>query len=111
MVHRGEPVTVGDVAHRLGVYEERVSPLVNRLEEAGILAHVQTHSAAKPSHELLLTRTPESLRITEVLLAANTTDFSMEPGVEKMLGKIAEAEASALRDATIADLLEANRGT
>jgi hypothetical protein len=36
---------------------------------------------------------------------ANATDHSIEPRVERMLGRIAEVEETVLRDATVLDLL------
>jgi len=105
MTRSGEPVTVATIAHELGVSEERVLPTVQRLEEAGILAEAETHVGSKPSHELLLARSPESLRIAEVLQVAIRTDHPMEPRVERMIGKIEEVERSALQDATVLDLV------
>jgi len=105
MVLKGEPVTVGTIAHQFGISEERVCPVVECLQHAGILAQVETEVASKPSHELLLTRSPETLRIIEVLECANTTNHPIEPRVEQMLSRIEEVERSALRDASVMDLL------
>jgi membrane protein len=101
----GEPVTAGTIAHELGVSEERVLPTLKRLEEGGILAVAQTQVASKPSQELLLTRSPESLRVAEVLECATKTDYLMEPRVERMIGTIEEIERTALGDATVRDLV------
>lgn len=105
MSRGGEPVTVGLIAHEIGVSQERVSLIVQRLEEAGLIAAADAQVGSKPSHELLLTRSPESLRITEVLESATRNDHPMEPRVERMISKIEEVERSALRDATVLDLL------
>ncbi len=105
MTRGGDPVTVGSIAYELGVSEERVMATVERLEEAGILAEAQTHVSSKPSHELLLARSPDSLRITDVLECATKTKQPMEPRVERMIGKIGEVERNALRDATVLDLI------
>jgi membrane protein len=106
MVHNGEPVTTAVIAHQFGISEEHVMPIVDCLQEAGIVAQVEAEIASKPSHELLLTRSPESLRIVDVMKYANATDHSIEPRVERMLGRIAEVEESVLRDATVLDLLQ-----
>ena len=105
MTRGGEPVTVGSIAYELGVSEELVTPTVERLEEAGILAQAETHITSKPSHELLLARGPGSLRITEVLESVVKTRQPMEGRVENMIGRIVEVEQSALRDATVIDLI------
>ena len=65
MTGSGEPVTAGTIAHELGVSEERVLATVERLENNGILANSQTRVDSKPSNELLLTRSPESLRVAD----------------------------------------------
>ncbi len=101
----GEPITVGAIAHELGVSEERVLATVQRLEDKGILANSQTRVASKPSHELLLTRSPESLRVADAMEAATKTDHPMDPRVERMIGKIEEIQQSALGDTTVLDLI------
>ena len=105
MTGGGEPVTAGTIAHELGVSEERVLATVERLENNGILARSQTRVGSKPSNELLLTRSPESLRVADVLETATKTEHPMDPRVERMIGKIEEVERSALRDTTVLDLM------
>ncbi len=105
MTGSGEPVTAGTIAHELGVSEERVLATVERLEHNGIVANSQTRVGSKPSNELLLTRSPETLRVADVLETATKTEHPMDPRVERMIGKIEEVERSALRDTTVLDLM------
>jgi len=109
MTGGSEAVTVGTIAHELGVTEEQASPIIQRLEETGIVAEVEARVGSKPSHELLLTRSPELLRVSEALEAATRTDHPMEPRVERMVNKIREVERAALHDATVLDLVSGDR--
>jgi membrane protein len=105
MTGGSEPVTVGTIAHELGVSEEQVTPVIERLEETGILAEVEARIAAKPSHELLLTRSPELLLISDALEYATKSSHPMEARVERMISKIEDVEKAALRGATVLDLI------
>ena len=109
MTGGSEPVTVGTLAHELGMAEEQVSPIVQRLEETGIVAEAEARIGSKPSHELLLTRSPELLLISDALACATRTDHPMDPRVERMIGKIEEVEKATLRDATVLDLIGSDR--
>ena len=104
-----EPVTVGTIAHELGVSEEQVSPIIQRLVETGIIAEAEARVGSKPSHELLLTRSPGLVLISEALESATRTDHPMDPRVERMIGKIEEVEKTILRDATVFDLIGEDR--
>jgi membrane protein len=101
----GDSVTAGTIAYELGVSEEQLAPTILGLEEGGILAEVETRIASKPVHELLLTRSPEFIRLSDALECTSKTDRPMEPRVEQMIAKIEDAERNALRDATVLDLI------
>jgi membrane protein len=103
--HGDEPVTTGTIAYELGVAEELVLPTVLRLKECGILAETEASNAAKPISELLLARSPGSLRIVEVLEGATSTDRKLEPRVEQMIETLEEGEKNAVRGTTVLDLL------
>jgi membrane protein len=105
MTAAGDPVTAGTIAHVLGVSEERIVPIVRRLEEAGILARAETRRGSRETHELLLTRSPANILLSEALEYAGSDDHRLEGRVEQMLSRIEEVEKNALRDTTVADLL------
>lgn len=108
MTGKGEPVTTGTIAHVLGVSEERIAPIVMRLREAGIVAQAETRIRSRESHELLLTRSPAKILISEAMENAGTNDHRLEGRVEQMLDRIEEVERNALRDTTVADLISGN---
>jgi membrane protein len=105
MTGRGDSVTAGTIAYELGVSEERVLPTILGLREGGILAEAETSVDSKPVHELLLTRSPASIRLAEALECATRTERPMEPRIEHVIGTIEEAERGALGDTTVLDLI------
>jgi membrane protein len=109
MTGGSEAVTLGTIAHELGVTAEQASPIIQRLEETGIVAEVEARVGSKPSHELLLTRSPELLRVSDALEAATRTDHPMDRRVERMVDKIKDVERAALQDATVLDLVSGDR--
>src|SRR5579872_3605266 len=106
MMGHGEPVTAGSLAHELGVSEERLLPILTRLEDAGILARSLTQRGSKPSHELLLTRSPRTVLLSEALSSVEKYDHPTEPRIDALMEKLAETERNTLREATVLDLIE-----
>lgn len=109
MVNDTGSVTAGSIAHELGVSEERLLPILIRLEEAGILARSLTQRGSKQSNELLLTRSPRMVSLSDALGAVEKSPHIIEPRVSALLDRMSETQRTALNDATVLDLLE-NRG-
>ena len=105
MAKNGPPVTAGRIAHDLGVSEERLIPILMRLQEAGILARSVTRFGSKPSHELLLTRAPSLLKLADVLSAIEKGSQPVEPRVDQLINRISETEQHVLQDVTVLDLV------
>ena len=108
MVKNAPPVTAGKIAHELGVSEERLTPILMRLQEAGILARSVTRFGSKPSHELLLTRSPRLVRLGDVVAVIDKDSQQVEPHVDQLVSRIAEAERQVLQDVTVIDLIGAD---
>ena len=106
MVNDSHSVTAGGIAHELGVSEERLLPILTRLEDAGILARSLTQRGSKSSQELLLTRSPRMVLLSEALSSVEKYDHPTEPRIDAMMDKMMESEKNTLRDATVLDLIE-----
>jgi len=106
MVNDSPSVTGGGIAHELGVSEERLLPILTRLEDAGIVARSITRRGSKPSQELLLTRSPQTVLLSEALSSVEKYAHPTEPLIDALMDKMAETERNTLRDATVLDLIE-----
>lgn len=106
MTGQGDPVTAGSIAHELGVPEDRVAPIVARLEEAGLVADAVAKEGIKESRELLLTRSLDNILVSEALEFGGKADHHLEPNVGQMIYRIEEIEKKALGDLTVLDLLD-----
>jgi membrane protein len=106
MTAGGDSVSVGSIANELGVSEEKIDQLVTRLEEAGFIAQAETTEKSRPRHELLLTRSPANLRISEALEYEGKVERPLDARIQRMIGRIDDVERNALRDATVLDLIE-----
>jgi membrane protein len=107
MVKNGPPVTPGVIAHEMGVSEEKLTPILVRLQEAGILARSVTQRGSKPSHELLLTRSPRMVRLGDVIAAIEKDAHPVEPRIDELVTRITETERRVLQDVTVLDLVGA----
>jgi membrane protein len=110
MAHEGEPATAAVIAHELGVSEEQIGPIIERLVRAGILAHAQSRHAAKTTHELLLTRSPRLVRVSDALEAVEQPDHVVEPRVDGLLGQITRSERESLGGTSVLELIGASDG-
>src|SRR6202030_38673 len=86
----GDPVTAGSIAHELGVPEDRVTPIVARLEEEGLVADAVAKEGIKESRELLLTRSLDKILVSEALEFGRKDDHHLEPNVGRMIYRIEE---------------------
>jgi membrane protein len=107
MTGKGEPVTAGSVAHELGVPEDRVAPVVLRLQEAGMVASAVAREGLKDVEELLLTKSMDNIRISDALELGGAYNHGLlEPKATQMIQRVEEMEKSALDDLTVLDLLD-----
>jgi membrane protein len=106
MMGHGDPVTAGSIAHELGVPEDRVAPIVARLEEDGLIADTVAKEHIKESRELLLLRSLDKILVSEALEFEGKDDHGFEPNVRQMIYRIEEIETKALGGLTLLDLLD-----
>ena len=107
MTANGGPVTAGTIAYELGVPDDRVAPVVRRLEEAGLVAHTVAREGIKDVEELLLTRSIGNIRISEALEFGGSYMHGMlEEKAGQMIRKVEDLEKNALDTLTVLDLLD-----
>jgi membrane protein len=107
MTGKGEPVTAGSIAYELGVPEDRVAPVMLRLEESGIVAHTSTRQGIKEVEELLLTRSLENILISEALeFGGNYNHGMLEAKAAQMIRMVEDKEKESLDNLTVLDLFE-----
>jgi hypothetical protein len=88
------------------VAEDRVAPIVARLQEAGLVADAVAKEGIKESRELLLVRSLDNILVSEALEFGGKNDHRLEPNVRQMIYRIEEIEKKALGDLTLLDLLD-----
>jgi len=106
MTGHGELVTAGSIAYELGVSEDIVAPLILHLEQAGLVADAEVKDGIKESRELLLTRTPGAILISEALEFPGAEDNRLDSKVEQNISKIEQIGKKALGNITVLDLIE-----
>jgi membrane protein len=108
MARGGEPATPAAIAHELGVSEEQMAPIIDRLKRAGILADAQSQHGSNAAHELLLTRSPRLVQVSDALEAVEKQEHPVEGRVEGVLGAITRGERESLGATSVLELISGN---
>lgn len=113
---RGEPVTIEEICRREAISLDYVEQLLMRLRKAG-----EIQSQKGPGGGYLLSRSPEDIKVRDVVLALETAPFEVicrkfmqkkrkcvnvnTCKVKKLWQRLAEAQEKILAEVSIADLM------
>lgn len=106
-IARGRGATLLDLGHGLGVPISAIEPIVNRLKDDGLVVE-SSEDHGGHGGPLHLVRAPASIRLADVIrsmLEEQPADEGDSP-VAEVMRRLAGAQIEAVRDLTLADLVQ-----
>jgi len=99
----GDPITAYHLAHDLGVPEAALAPILDGLEEGGLVVE------AADGQGLFLVRDPSTILLADAMacVVPDLADGDRDPRVGRVLGRLSEARSEVLKSITLAQLAAA----